>query len=110
VPAIAAPLATVALINVPDHLLAPLVLEVDIVVAWLGASGPDEALEQKVVLGQVYRGDAEHIAAGGVGRRAAALAEGSFRPCETDDLVHGEEIDGVAELRDQRRGSKEAKA
>ena len=42
--------AAVALVDVLDHLLAPLVLEVDVDVGRLVALGRDEALEQQVDL------------------------------------------------------------
>src|SRR3954468_10736340 len=56
------PLAAVAVIEVLDHLLAALVLEVDIDVGRLAPAGRDEALEQQVVLGRIDRGDAEQVA------------------------------------------------
>ena len=43
------PLAAVAVVDVLDHLLAALVLEVDVDVGRLVAAGRDEALEQQVV-------------------------------------------------------------
>ena len=45
----AGPLAAVSAIDVLDHLLAPLVLEIDVDVGRLVALGGDEALEQQVV-------------------------------------------------------------
>ena len=42
--------AAVAVVDVLDHLLAPLVLEIDVDVGRLVALGRDEALEQQVVL------------------------------------------------------------
>ena len=92
------PLAAVAVVEVLDHLLAALVLEVDVDVGRLAPAGRDEALEQQVVLGRVDRGDAEHVADRRVGRRAAALAEDAAVPREADDLVHGQEVGRVAEL------------
>ena len=67
--------AAIALVDVLDHLLAPLVLEIDVDVRRLAPLGGDEALEQQVDLGGVDGGDAEAVADGGIGRRAAALAQ-----------------------------------
>src|SRR4051794_10138449 len=68
-------LAAVAGIEILDHLLAPLVLEIDVDVGRLASVGGDEALEQQVDLGWVDAGDPEAEAHGAVGGRAAALAE-----------------------------------
>ena len=92
------PLAAVAVVDVLDHLLAALVLEVDVDVGRLAAAGRDEALEQQVVLGRVHRGDAQHVADRRVGGRAAALAEDALSPREADDLVHRQEVGRVAQL------------
>ena len=95
--------APVALVNVLDHFLAPLVLEVDVDIGRLAAVLGNEAGEQKLGLFRIDRGDAEAIAHGAVGRRAAALAENFFfLPARVvHDVVHGEEIARVVELGDQ---------
>ena len=67
--------APVALVDVLDHLLAPLVLEIDVDVGRLAAVLGDEAGEQEIALVRVHLGDAEAVADGAVRRRAAALAE-----------------------------------
>ena len=67
--------AAVALVDILDHLLAPLMLEIDVDVGRLLALLRDEAREQQIVLRRIDAGDAEHIADGGIGRRAAPLAE-----------------------------------
>ena len=84
-----------------DHLLAPLVLGIDVNIGRLLALGGDEALEQHVVFGGIDGGDAEHVADGGIGGRAAALAEDSLAVGEFDDLADGQEIAGIFELSDQ---------
>ena len=71
-------IAPVALVNILDHLLAPLVLEIDVDVGRLAAVLRNEAGEQKLGLVRIDRGDAEAKADGAVGRRAAALAENFF--------------------------------
>ena len=50
---------------------------------------------------RIDAGDAEHVANGAVRRAAASLAENALRSREANDAVHGQEIRGVVELRDQ---------
>ena len=94
-------IAAIALVDILDHLLAPLMLEIDVDVGRLAALGRDEALEQQIVLGRIDGGDAEHVADGGIGRRAAPLAEDAAALGEADDVVDGEEIARIVELLDQ---------
>ena len=68
-------IAAVALVDVLDHLLAPLVLEIDVDVGRLAAVLGNEAGEQKLALVRIHRGDAEAKAHRAVRRRAAALAK-----------------------------------
>ena len=72
--------------------LAPLVLEIDVDVGRLAPFLRDEALEQQIVAVGIDRGDAEHVADGGIGGRAAALAENVLRAREADDGIHRQEI------------------
>ncbi len=95
-------LAPVALVDVLDHLLAPLVLEIDVDVGRLVALGRDEALEQEIEARRIDLGDPEAEADRGIGRRAAALAENAARAGEAHDVVHGEEIGRVVERGDER--------
>src|SRR6202035_2688007 len=95
--------AAVFFVDVLDHLLAPLVLEIDIDVGRLAARRADEALEQHVDAGRVDRGDAEAIADHRIGRRAAPLAQDAAAPGERDDVVHGQEIAGEIQPLDQRQ-------
>ncbi len=97
-------MAAVALVDVLDHLLAPLVLEIDVDVGRLAAVLGNEAGEQQVALVRIDRGDAEAKADRAVGRRAAALAEDFLvlAAREGDDVVHGEEVARIVELGDQR--------
>src|SRR4029077_8603131 len=83
--------APVTLVDVLDHLLAPLVLEIDVDVGRLGATLGNEAGGGEVAFFRVHRGDAEAVADGAVRRRAAALAEDFlFLPArEGDDVVDG---------------------
>ena len=66
--------APVASVDVLHHLLAPLVLEIDVDVGRLLPLLADEALEQQVDLGRIDRGDAEAVAHSRVGRAAPPLA------------------------------------
>ncbi len=67
--------AAVFPIDVLDHLLAALMLEVDVDVGRLVALARNEALEQHLDARWIDFGDAEAIAHRRVGRRAASLAE-----------------------------------
>ena len=93
--------AAVAAVDVLDHLLAALVLEVHVDVGRLAPLARDEALEQEVDPGRVDGGDAEAVADRGVGGRAPPLAEDALAPGEAHDVMHGEEVGGVAELGDE---------
>ena len=68
-------LAAVTSVDILDHLLAPLVLEIDVDVGRLAPLGGDEALEQQIDLLGIDLGDAEAIADDRIRRRAAPLAE-----------------------------------
>ena len=90
--------AAVFAVDVLDHLLAPLVLEIDVDVGRLVALGGDEALEQQVGRRRIDLGDAEAEADRRIGRRAAALAEDVCAAGVADDVVDGEKIGRVVEL------------
>ncbi len=68
-------MAAVASVNVLDHFLAPLVLEIDVDVGRLVAVRRDEAGEQQFAFVRIDLGDAEAKAHRAVRRRAAALAQ-----------------------------------
>src|SRR5262249_43244205 len=95
--------AAVFLVDVLDHLLAPLMLEIDVDVGRLLALGADEALEEKIDLLGIDGGDLEAVADDGVGRGAATLAEDALATRETYDLVDGEKVRRVAELLDEHQ-------
>ena len=69
-------------VDVLDHLLPPVRVEVDVDVRLLVAEGGEEALERQVEEDRVDRGDGEQVADGGVRGRAAALAEDALRARE----------------------------
>ncbi len=88
-------------IQVLDHFLAPLMLEVDIDVRRFAAFLGDEALEQHAAAQRVDLGDAGAIADDAVGGRAATLAQDALAAREGDDVVDGEEVMLVLQLGDQ---------
>ena len=90
------PLAAVAAVDVLDHLLAALVLEVDVDVGRLVAGVGDEALEDHHVaeLGADL-GDAERVADQRVRRRAPPLAEDALGAGVGDHVLHRQEIGRV---------------
>ena len=95
--------AAVGVVEVLDHLLAAVVLEVDVDVGGLTALAADEALEEDLHPGRVDRRDPEAVADRRIGRRSAPLAEDSAAPGEAHDVEDGEEIGLVAELGDERK-------
>ena len=97
-------MAAVALVDVLDHFLAPLVLEIDVDIGRLAAVLGNEAGEQEIALVRIDRGDAEAKAHRAVGRRAAALAENFLvlSAREGDDVMDGEEVARIVELGDER--------
>ena len=94
--------AAVFLVDVLDHLLAPLVLEVDIDVRRLVPLARDEALEQHVHARRIHLGDAERITHHRVRRRAASLAENAARAGVADQVFHREKERLIAKLGDER--------
>ena len=95
--------AAVVLVDVLDHLLAPLVLEIDVDVGRLVAIRGDEALEQEAACARIDLGDAEAVTDRRIRRRAAALAENVLAARVTDDVVDGEEIGRVIAARRSAR-------
>ncbi|MPL91562.1 hypothetical protein SDC9_37637 [bioreactor metagenome] len=95
------PLAAIAGIDPLDHLLAPLMLEIDVDVGRLAAVARDEAFEHHADHLGADIGDAERPADDRIRRRAAALTQDRAGAGEGDDVVDGEEIGRIAELADQ---------
>ena len=94
--------AAVMIENILDHLLAPLMLEIDVDIGRLAPVGRDEALEEKAGSLRGDFGDADDIADERIGRRAAPLAQNAARAGELDDMMDGEEIGLVFERADDR--------
>ena len=95
-------LAAEAAVDVLDHFLAALVLEVDVDVGRLVALAAHEAFEQHVDACRIHRRDPQAPADGAVGGGAAPLAEDPARACEAHDVVDSQEERGVVEVLDQR--------
>ena len=94
----AGPLAAVLLVEILQHLLAALVLEIDVDVRGLVPLAADEPLEEHVHPLGIDRRDAQAVADGRIGRRAAALAENAPPPGESHQVPDGEEIGLVVQL------------
>ena len=96
-------LAAITLVEILDHLLAPLMLEIDVDVRRLLPLGGDEALEQQIDLGGIDGGDAQAVADGAVGGGAAALAEDALAAGIADDVVDRQEIARIVQPGDERQ-------
>ncbi len=92
-------MAAVLLVDVLDHLFAPLVFEVDVDVGRLLSFLGDETFEQQIDLLRIDFGDLEAVADHGIRRRAAPLAQDAFRTGEADDVVNGQKIRSVMKIR-----------
>ena len=95
-------MASILPVDVLHHDFAPLMLEVDVDVGGLVPLFRHEALEQKARTRRIDLGDAQAIADGGVGGRAAPLAEDALRACIDDDVVHSEKKRFGAHVGDER--------
>ena len=93
--------AAILVVDVLDHFLAALVLEVHVDVGRFVALLADEALEQRVAAYRVDLGDAQAVADGRVGGRAPTLAQDALAARELDDVVDGQEIRLVLQVADQ---------
>ena len=92
----------VLLVDVLDDALAAIAArQIEIDVGPLAALFRQEPLEQQLHPDRIDRGDAEAVADGAVGGRAASLDEDVVLPAEIDDVPDDEEIAGELELLDQ---------
>ncbi len=97
------PVTPVFVIDMLDHLLTPLMFEIDVDIGRLLALLGNETLKQQVVLARIDSGDTEHVTDGGIGRRTAPLAQYrrvGLMPGELDNVVDGQEILRDIELAD----------
>ena len=90
----------VPLVDVLDHLLPALVLDVEVDVGRAVALGGEEPLEEQAERDRVGLGDPERVADRAVRRAPPALAVDVVRPAELDDVVQQQEVAGEAELLD----------
>ena len=92
-------MAAIALVDMLDDLLAPLMFEIDVDIGRFAPLFRDEAREEQVMLRigstQVIP---EHVADGGIGRGAAPLAQDALVFGIAHDVVDGQEIARVIEL------------
>ncbi len=92
----------VLLVDVLDDALAALAArQVEIDVRPLAALLREEALEQQVHRDRIDGGDAEAVADGAVGGRAAPLHQDVLLPAVVDDVPDDQEVAGEIELLDQ---------
>ncbi len=92
----------VFLVDVLNHALAAIAArQIEIDVGPLAALFRQEPLEQQLHADRIDGGDAEAVAHGAVGRRAAALHEDVLLPAEIDDVPDDQEVAGELELLDQ---------
>ena len=94
--------APVFLVHILEHVLTLAVREIDVDVRRLGAILAEEALEEEAERDGIHGGDAEHVADGGIGGGATALAEDALAPRKADDVPDDEEVAREPELRDER--------
>ena len=83
----------VALAHIGDHLVAPVLAEIDVEVRHRDALGVEEALEQEAEADRIEIGDGEGLGDQRSGTRAATGSDGnSFRLGPLDEISHDEEI------------------
>lgn len=90
----------VLLVDVLDHLLAPLGVEVDVNVWLLLAQARKETLERETVEDRIDRGDLQQVTDRRVRRGPPALAEDPACARLPHNVVHDEEVAGEIELLD----------
>ena len=89
-------------VDLLDHLLASVGVEVDVDVGLFVTGRGQEPLERQTVEDRVDGGDVEHVADHRVGRRSPALAEDPAFPGEVDHVVHDQEVAREVLLLDHR--------
>ena len=96
-------MAAIALVDVLDHFLAPLVLEIDVDVGGLVALLRKEAGEQQPFLHRIDRRHAQQVADQRIGGASPPLAQDRRIEAAgiTHDVMHGKEVAGVVLVPDQ---------
>ncbi len=87
-------LAAVALIDVSDHLVAALALEVQVDVRGRIGAIAEEPFEQQIVLQRIHRRDAQEVGHQRIGRRPAALATDAARTRLAHDVPDDQKVVG----------------
>ena len=92
--------AAVALLHVADHLVAPVLAEVDVEVRHRDALGIEEALEQQAEADRIEIGDGQRIGDQRAGAGAAAGADrNALRLRPLDEVGDDEEVAGIFHAR-----------
>ena len=91
----------VFVIEVLDHLFAPLVFEIHIDVRRLVALTGNKAFEQHTHARRIDLGDAQRVTHRRIGGRTTALTQNAAAARKGDDILHGEKVWFVAQLFDQ---------
>ena len=97
-------IAPVALLNVADYFVAPVLTEIDVEVRHRHALGIQKALEQKPEADRIKVGDGERVGDKRARARAAARSDGNalkLRPL--DKVSHDQEVAGILHLLDHRQ-------
>ena len=95
--------ASVAIVHVLQHALAIAVREIDIDIGRFRTSFTEKPLKEQLHTNGVDRRDAEAVAHGRVGRRAASLTENALTSSEAHDVPHDEKEPGEIECADHRQ-------
>ena len=96
---------TIFAVYILDHLLTPLMLEIDVDIRRLLAFFGDEPIEQKLVASRIDAGNLEAVTHRRIGRAPAPLTQDRWiaRAGEINDILDGEEIARQIQLRNQRQ-------
>ena len=97
-------IATIAGVNMLDHLLTPFMLEIDVDIGWFVAILRNETGKEQVMPGRIDRGDPQIIANRRIGRRSASLAQDRWIEAagKLHRFIDGQKIAGVIAAADQR--------
>ena len=95
--------AAVFFVDILQHFLAVLVLEIDVDVGGFVPFAADESLEEQIAVSRVDRRHAQTIANGRVRGRAAALGTRCFVSGRIGPNPDGEEVGFVVEVADRAR-------
>ena len=94
-------MAAIAAVDILDHLLAPLMFEINVDIGRLAPFPGEEAGKEQGGGSRVDTGDAEAVTDGRIRRRAAALAQNALVSGPGDDVVNREKVGRIIQLLDQ---------